>query len=142
MKPAAISMDHERALLDAGARSRKPRPSRLGRRRRRSAEERPHRLQATSEDGLGAANGNRTGIVPLARKYGAEGYGGRLVSSDGRLDRVQQEGRGDADVDVIRPDRSGQRQITFSRGNDIDPSWSRGGARNYSAPIGTGTIDI
>ena len=43
---------------------------------------------------------------------------------------------------MIRPDGSGQRQVTFSRGNDLDPAFSRDGSRLAFESDRNGTVDV
>jgi len=48
----------------------------------------------------------------------------------------------DPDVYVIAPDASGQREITFSRGIDADPTWSGDGSRIAFETNRNGNFDI
>ena len=59
-----------------------------------------------------------------------------------KADRLQQYGRSDPDIYVIAPDATGQREITFSRGVDIDPTWSGDGSRIAFETNRNGNFDI
>src|SRR5439155_26774226 len=73
---------------------------------------------------LNLVNPDGTGLVRLAATNASDVSIGASWSPDGTLIAYSKQGQGDADVYVVAPDGSGQREITFSRGNDIDPTWS------------------
>ena len=78
---------------------------------------------------LDLVNPDGTGLVRLAATNTADVAIGASWSPDGKLIAYSKQGSGDADVFVIAPDGSGQRELTFSRGNDIDPTWSGDGSQ-------------
>jgi Tol biopolymer transport system component len=71
-------------------------------------------------------NADGTGVVRLANTGTADEYIGASFSADGQQIAYSKVGN-DADIFTIRPDGSDQREVTFSRGTDIDPSWSGDG---------------
>src|SRR5262245_23901757 len=87
-------------------------------------------------------NPDGTGVVPLARTNTADFLVGASFSPDGQLIAYSAQGSGDPDVFLISPDGSGQRQITFSRGVDTDPTWARGGTRIAFESNRNGNVDI
>src|SRR5262249_6151934 len=87
-------------------------------------------------------NPDGTGIVRLARTNAADTIIGAAWSPDGKLIAYSKFGAGDADIYVIAPDASGQREITFSRGNDVDPTWSGDGSRIACETNRNGNSDI
>ena len=85
--------------------------------------ERPHRLQRPERLAM-LVNPDGSGVVRIARTYAADYSLGTSFSRDGTQIAYSTNRGGDGDVFVIRPDGSGQRQITFSRGEDLDPFFS------------------
>ena len=86
-------------------------------------------------------NPDGTGLVRLARTRAADYAIGSSFSPDGRLIAYSQSGN-DADIFVVRPDGSGQREITFSRGQDVDPTWSSDGRRIAFETDRNGNVDF
>ena len=78
---------------------------------------------------LNLVNADGTGLVRLAATNTSDFSIGASWSPDGSLIAYSKQGSTDADIFVIAPDASGQREITFSRGTDIDPTWSGDGSR-------------
>ena len=87
-------------------------------------------------------NPDGSGVVRVAQTYASDYTIGSSFSRDGTQIAYSASRSGDADVFVIRPDGSGQRQITFSRGNDLDPSFSRDGSRLAFETDRNGNLDI
>ena len=87
-------------------------------------------------------NPNGSGVVRVARTYASDYTIGASFSRDGTQIAYSTNRAGDGDVFVIRPDGSGQRQVTFSRGNDLDPALSRDGSRLAFESNRNGTVDI
>ena len=87
-------------------------------------------------------NPDGSGVVRVAQTYASDYTIGSSFSRDGSQIAYSGSRSGDADVFVIRPDGSGQRQITFSRGNDLDPSFSRDGTRLAFETDRNGNTDI
>ena len=63
-------------------------------------------------------NPNGSGVVRVAPTNASDYTIGASFSRDGTQIAYSTNRAGDADVFVIRPDGSDQRQVTFSRGND------------------------
>ena len=87
-------------------------------------------------------NPNGSGVVRVAQTHASDYTIGASFSRDGAQIAYSTNRTGDADVFVIRPDGSGQRQVTFSRGNDLDPAFSRDGSRLAFESDRTGTVDV
>ena len=87
-------------------------------------------------------NPDGTGLVRLARTAATDDVDRRLVLAGRQIIAYSKDGNSDPDIFVISPDGSGQRQITFSRGTDIDPTWSRGGSRIAFETNRNGNSDI
>src|SRR3954463_1313767 len=70
---------------------------------------------------LNLVNPDGTGVVRLAATNAADVSIGASWSPDGtRI--AYSKNASDADIFVIAPDSSGERELTFSRGRDIDPT--------------------
>ena len=67
------------------------------------------------------ANADGSGVVRLTT--GPDGE--PAFSPNGKLIAFSSLRRGDRDIYVLAPDGSGLRQITFTRSDDRDPTWSR-----------------
>src|SRR6266849_6334489 len=91
---------------------------------------------------LNLVNPDGTGVVRLAGTNASDTTIGASWSPDGKLIAYSKQGGTDADIFVIAPDASGQREITFSRGNDIDPTWSGDGSRIAFETNRNGNSDI
>ena len=83
-------------------------------------------------------NPDGTGLVRLARTGTPDQYIGASFSPDGTHIAYSKVGN-DPDIYTIRPDGSDQREVTFSRGEDIDPTWSGDGSRSRSRRTATAT---
>ena len=91
---------------------------------------------------LNLVNPDGTGVMRLAGTNASDTTIGASWSPDGKLIAYSKQGGTDADIFVIAPDASGQREITFSRGNDIDPTWSGDGSRIAFETNRNGNSDI
>ncbi len=91
---------------------------------------------------LNLVNPDGTGVVPLAATNASDVFIGAAWSPDGTLIAYSKAGNTAADIFVIAPDASGEREITFSRGNDIDPTWSGDGTRIAFETNRNGSSDI
>src|SRR6188768_2814378 len=74
-------------------------------------------------------NPNGSGVVRVARTSSADVIVGTSFSRDGQRIAYSSYSSSDADIFTIRPDGSDQRQVTFSRGSDVDPAFSGDGSR-------------
>jgi Tol biopolymer transport system component len=90
---------------------------------------------------LNLVNATGTGLVRLANTGVEDVFTGASWSPDGKLIAYSKLAS-DADIFVIAPDSSGQREITFSRGNDLDPTWSGDGTRIAFETNRNGNSDI
>jgi len=89
------------------------------------------------------ANPDGTGLVRLAETGAPDLTIGASWSPDGKLIAYSKlNGQSGADIFVIAPDASGQREITFTAGNDIDPTWSGDGSRIAFETNRNGNSDI
>src|SRR5262249_2145607 len=89
---------------------------------------------------LGHPDGPRR--LRRARTQAADYAIGASFSPDGKWVAYSKQGASDPDVFVIRPDGSSEREITFSRGADIDPTWSGDGKRIAFETDRNGNSDI
>ena len=82
------------------------------------------------------------GLRQIAQTGISDGYPGVSFSPDGKL--IAFSGLSDTDPDIytVRPDGSGRRPLTFSRGVDADPTWSGDGKRIAFETNRNGNIDI
>ena len=88
-------------------------------------------------------NPDGTGLVRLAQTRTADQLIGASFSPDGaRIAYSRVSNRGDADIYTISPDGSGQREVTFSQGTDVDPTWSGDGTRIAFETDRNGNVDI
>ena len=71
-----------------------------------------------------------------------DGYPGVSFSPDGKLIAFSGLSKTDPDIYTVRPDGSGRRPLTFSRGTDSDPTWSGDGKRIAFETNRNGNIDI
>ena len=86
-------------------------------------------------------NPDGTGLVRLARTGTPDQYIGASFSPDGTHIAYSKVGN-DPDIYTIRPDGSDQREVTFSRGEDIDPTWSGDGSQIAFETNRNGNWDI
>src|SRR5690348_11163358 len=91
--------------------------------------------------GLDLVNPDGTGVVRVASTNVSDTFVGAAWSPDGKQIAYSKVAQ-DADVFVISPDGSGERELTFSRGNDIDPTWSTDGTRIAFETNRNGNSDI
>jgi WD40-like Beta Propeller Repeat len=82
------------------------------------------------------------GLRQIAQTGISDGYPGVSFSPDGKLIAFSGLSATDPDIYTIRPDGSGRRPLTFSRGVDADPTWSGDGRRIAFETDRNGTIDI
>ena len=69
------------------------------------------------------------GLRQIAQTGISDGYPGVSFSPDGKLIAFSGLSATDPDIYTVRPDGSGRRPLTFSRGVDADPTWSGDGTR-------------
>ena len=86
-------------------------------------------------------NPNGTGLVRLANTGTADQYIGASFSPDGRRIAYSKVAH-DPDIFTIRPDGSDEREVTFSRGSDVDPTWSADGSQIAFETNRNGNSDI
>src|SRR6478672_3690448 len=88
-------------------------------------------------------NPDGTGLVRLAQTRTADQLIGASFNPSGtRIAYSRPSSSGDADIYTISPDGSGQREVTFSRGTDVDPTWSGDGTRIAFETDRNGNVDI
>ena len=88
------------------------------------------------------ANADGTGVVRLANTSATDTVIGASWSPNGKLIAYSKYSRTDPDIYVIAPDATGQREITFSRGADVDPAWSGDGSRIAFETNRNGNLDV
>ena len=91
---------------------------------------------------LELVNADGTGVVRLARTYTNDTYVGAAWSPDGKQIAYSGFKSNDPDIFTINPDGSNQREVTFSRGIDTDPTWSPDGTRIAFETSRNGNTDI
>src|SRR6516165_1778306 len=74
-------------------------------------------------------NPDGTGLVRLAYTRTNDTYVGAAWSPDGKEIAYSGFKSNDPDIFTISPDGSNQREVTFSRGVDTDPTWSPDGSQ-------------
>ena len=82
------------------------------------------------------------GLREIAQTGISDGYPGVSFSPDGKLIAFSGLSATDPDIYTVRPDGSGRRPLTFSRGVDADPTWSHDGARIAFETNRNGNVDI
>jgi TolB protein len=82
------------------------------------------------------------GLRQIAQTGITDGYPGVSFSPDGKLIAFSGQSATDPDIFTVRPDGSGRRPLTFSRGVDADPTWSGDGKRIAFETDRNGNIDI
>src|SRR5262249_55541269 len=90
---------------------------------------------------LDLVNPDGSGLVRLAYTNADDTTIGASWSPDGKLIGFSKTVR-DRDIYVIAPDASQEREITFSRGVDEDPTWSGDGSRIAFETNRNGNFDI
>ena len=78
----------------------------------------------------------------LARTSSADAIVGTSFSRDGQRIAYSSYSSSDPDIFTIRPDGSDQRQVTFSRGSDVDPAFSGDSSRIAFETDRNGNVDI
>ena len=91
-------------------------------------------MYVVSPNGSGLRLVTQTGIQ--------DGYPGVSFSPDGKLIAFSAMSATDPDIYTVRPDGSGRKALTFSRGVDSDPAWSGDGKRIAFETNRNGNIDI
>ena len=88
-------------------------------------------------------NPNGSGVVRVARTYRPPTRSSaRRSRATGSGSRTARYSSSDPDIFMIRPDGSDQRQVTFSRGSDVDPAFSGDGSRIAFETDRNGNVDI
>ena len=87
-------------------------------------------------------NPDGTGLVRLARTFTNDTYIGAAFSPDGTKIAYSGFKSNDPDIFTIRPDGSDQREVTFSRGIDTDPTWSGDGSKIAYETNRNGNADV
>jgi len=74
-------------------------------------------------------NADGSGVVRIAQTGTSDQTIGASFSPDGQFVAYSRSGSSDPDIFTVRPDGSDQHEVTFSRGQDIDPTWSGDGSQ-------------
>ena len=85
---------------------------------------------------------NGSGLRLVAQTGIQDGYPGVSFSPDGKLIAFSAMSATDPDIYAMRPDGSGRKPLTFSRGIDADPTWSGDAKRIAFETDRNGNIDI
>jgi WD40 repeat protein len=85
---------------------------------------------------------NGSGLRLVTQTGIQDGYPGVSFSPDGKLIAFSAMSATDPDIYTVRPDGSGRKPLTFSRGVDSDPTWSVDGQRIAFETNRNGNIDI
>ena len=85
---------------------------------------------------------NGSGLRLITQTGIQDGYPGVSFSPDGKLIAFSAMSATDPDIYTVRPDGSGRKPLTFSRGVDSDPTWSDDGKRIAFETNRNGNIDI
>ncbi len=85
---------------------------------------------------------NGSGLRLVTQTGIQDGYPGVSFSPDGKLIAFSAMSATDPDIYTVRPDGSGRKPLTFSRGVDSDPTWSGDGKRIAFETNRNGNIDI
>ena len=85
---------------------------------------------------------NGSGLRLVTQTGIQDGYPGVSFSPDGKLIAFSAMSATDPDIYTVRPDGSGRKPLTFSRGVDSDPAWSGDGKRIAFETNRNGNIDI
>ena len=88
------------------------------------------------------ANADGTGLGAVGQYPGGRSVDRGIISPSGKLIAYSKGGASDPDIFVIGVDGSGQREITFSRGMDVDPTWSGDGSKIAFETTRNGDFDI
>ena len=85
---------------------------------------------------------NGSGLRLVTQTGIQDGYPGVSFSPDGKLIAFSAMSATDPDIYTVRPDGSGRKPLTFSRGVDSDPTWSGDSKRIAFETNRNGNIDI
>ena len=99
-------------------------------------------LIAFNSDGCVRGEPERERVAPGHADRDQDGYPGVSFSPDGKLIAFSAMSATDPDIYTVRPDGSGRKPLTFSRGVDSDPAWSGDGKRIAFETNRNGNIDI
>lgn len=99
------------------------------------------RIAFNSDGAIFLVNPNGSGLTRLTSTNSEDTTTGMSFSRDGRLLAYSAFKGSDPDIYVIGTDRRGLRQVTFSRGIDVDPTWSPAGRIAFETNR-NGNVDI